>query len=205
MDKISTEEARGSVEKWLLQVQEEMLKAVKDQLLRSHISYASNERTQWVLKWPGMVVLCISQIYWAVRITECLMSGKLEKLQAYYEVLQRDLNNIVNLIRSKDISNLQRITIKALIVIDVHAKDVVAELLHKRVMNENDFNWLAQLRYYLEDDDVYVKIISASVKFANEYLGNSDRLVITPLTDRCYRTLMGAYQLHLNGAPEGMN
>lgn len=61
--------------------------------------------------------------------------------------------------------------------------DVVSALIQKRISNETDFEWLAQLRYYWEDD-VLVRIINATVNYAYEYLGNCPRLVITPLTDR---------------------
>lgn len=49
---------------------------------------------------------------------------------------------------------------------------------------ENDFNWLAQLRYYWEDNKCMVRIINALMKYANEYLGNSFRWVVTYFWER---------------------
>lgn len=172
--KVSTSDARGSVEKWLLQVQEQMLAAVRNEITLSFEDYKKEARPKWIVKWPQMVVLCISQVYWALDV-ERLMSKN--AMKEFSKKLQSDLTDIVALIRSKDLSNLNRNTIKSLIVIDVHAKDVVEELVNKNICSLDDFDWLAQLRYYYEENAALVRIINATVKFANEYLGNSERLV----------------------------
>lgn len=84
-----------------------------------------------------------------------------------------------------------------MIVIDVHARDVVQQLIDNNIDDPEDFDWTSHLRFYWENDSVKARICDAEVEYSYEYLGIGSRLVITPLTDRCYRTLMTALQFNL--------
>jgi len=202
-------DAHGMVEKWLNEVLQYMIISVRSRTLGGVEDYAKTPRKEFVKKWPGMVIISVCSIYWTEAVEEAIETPG--GLDAYGIMCTDNINDIVEMVRGK-LEKATRTSLSALTVIDVHARDVVVELADAKVKTLNDFKWIAQLRYYWEkhaisdkpdQDDVVVKMITTPLMYGYEYLGNSGRLVITPLTDRCYRTLMGALALDLGGAPEG--
>lgn len=117
------------------------------QTLRAGFWYVPNilqiKRTDWVLKWPGQVVIAGCQTYWTSEVTEALEN---KCLKEGYQKLLSQLDDLRNLVRL-DLKKIERMTLSALIVIEVHARDVVARMVEENVANANDFEWISQLRY----------------------------------------------------------
>ena len=193
-------ERKGNVEFWMGDIEKTMYKTIKDITKKSYKEYFQIKRTDWIRNWPSMVILVVDQIIWTHGVEEAIKNNSLSK---YEKELTSEIMDIVAIVRGKH-DRLTRQTLSAALTIDVHARDIVTDLKKKQVSDFYQFDWIAQLRYYWGDNsDISVRMVNSSIRFGFEYLGNTPRLVITPLTDRCYRTLIGAYNLFYGGGPEG--
>ncbi|KAF7280376.1 hypothetical protein GWI33_006107 [Rhynchophorus ferrugineus] len=200
-DVIQTALARGQVEKWLVELEADMKKAVHLRVAKAIEDYTKRPRESWVLKWPGQCILSVGSTFWTTEVTKAIGDG-IASMKSYMTKCNVQIANIVDLVRGK-LNTQNRITLGALVVLDVHQRDVLSGIINLEVKNIHDFNWLCQLRYYWESNNMITAMINSTLRYGYEYLGNTGRLVVTPLTDRCYRTLFGALHLHLGGAPEG--
>ena len=219
--------ARGNLEDWLTLVEESMKKslfkltkaALMDIQLVGPKSDDGRSRADWVLLHPAQCVTTAAQVMWANGCEEAIKLSKTntEAMDRWYNVNMAYLEELTELIRS-DLSSTERKTAVALVTADVHARDIVETLIQQHVSSLSSFVWQAQLRYYWatgaskegakesekdEDMDVVVNQSSCQINYGYEYIGPTTRLVITPLTDRCWMTITSAYDLKLGAGPAG--
>lgn len=118
--------------------------------------------------------------------------------------LSAQLNALVALVREK-LSSHARKKVNTLLIIDVHARDIVDGFVRESILNAKEFAWESQLRFYWDRDvdDCIIRQCTGKFSYGYEYMGMNGRLVITPLTDRCYMTLTQALTFKLGGAPAG--
>jgi dynein heavy chain len=200
----------GNVEHWLNDIEAMMRRTLYDITKAAHTSYPDQKRTEWYFNYPAQVVGCVDQIVWTAELEDVwrrMGKGEATALVDYMEFYKRQLLDTVALVKGT-LTSHQRMVCCTLIVVDVHARDVVQSLIDDNCSTTVDFNWLKQLRYYWEADDsnrfdCHIRHSAAHVLYGYEYLGNQLRLVITPLTERAFLTCTGALHMYQGAAPQG--
>lgn len=52
-----------------------MIRSLKDVVTAAKDAYFHTPRADWVLKWPGQVVLCVSQVFWTQEVHKALVAS----------------------------------------------------------------------------------------------------------------------------------
>lgn len=197
----------GQVEVWLMTLLTSMQETVRHQLSEGTVSYEEKPRDQWLFDYPAQVSLCGTQIWWTTEVGIAfsrLEEGYENAMKEYNKKQIQQLTTLISLLIG-DLTSGDRQKIMTICTIDVHARDVVSKMVVQKIDNSQAFFWLSQLRHRWCEvkGHCFVNICDAQFTYSYEYLGNTPRLVITPLTDRCYITLTQSLHLNMSGAPAG--
>lgn len=196
----------GRPEDWLGRVEDEMFATVKRYLKKTLEDSRSTKRDKWVRENPGQCIITAGQIIWTHECEKALSDSDSAKssLKHLKKRWISYLNKLTAMTRSR-LSKIDRAKVIALITIEVHARDVIERLMKSGCTSATDFDWVSQLRFYWDKDrdNCIVKQVLSVFWYGYEYQGNNGRLVITPLTDRCYMTLGTAMYTGRGGNPLG--
>ena len=204
--------AEGNIEDWLNALLREMQNSLRAIVREAAGDCEVLDTADLTHKYQAQVSLIAIQFKWTADCEDALFRAKAEKgiMGQTNKKNQARLNDLVamNMLKDDDLRKFGKWTrrkIETMITVDVHQRDVWEEIVKRKVRDTEDFEWQKQARFYWRYDMDYAMISVADVdfKYCNEYLGVKERLVITPLTDRCYITLAQALGMFLGGAPAG--
>jgi len=215
-------QCKNNIEDWLTDLLKEQQRTMKDITRECATKVASvteiSQLRSIVDDFPGQFALLALQLIWTTDCMEALSSCKTKKtaMKECYTKTSDILAEISSWCLNDLGSKLNRVKIESLVTIQVHQRDVIAELaeLHKlkKISDPQDFAWQKQSRFQWRPEDkdptsdkgsLVISITDVDFQNSYEYLGCTERLVITPLTDRCYITLAQALGMFFGGAPAG--
>ena len=210
--------AQGAVENWLTDLERMMRLTLRD-ILEDAKGTADNweiekPREEWLNDYCAQLALLVTEIIWTEEVYRAfdeLEGGGESAMKDYLKISIDRINALIRRVRGKLTKEL-RIKIITIITIDVHSRDVVNKFVIEKIADSGSFAWQKQLKFYWRPENekneestkhAFIKIADWQTKYTYEYVGNCGRLVITPLTDRCYITLTQALNLTMGGAPAG--
>ncbi|KAJ3375748.1 Dynein heavy chain 2, axonemal [Allomyces arbusculus] len=197
----------GPVEGWLQDVEAAMRQTLTTVLIGCLTAMKKSKRDKWLNDWPGQLLILSGQIAWTADCTKALTDVERGDKHALKDLKKKQismLKKLADLVRT-NLSKVDRKKLIALITTEVHSRDVIERMAKNNIDSVNAFEWLSQLRFFWDKDeeDCVIRQTNTRFKYGYEYLGNSGRLVVTPLTDRCYMTLTTALHLCRGGSPQG--
>eukprot|EP00960_Hanusia_phi_P039486 753915-Hanusia_phi.AAC.17 len=197
----------GPVETWLFNLTVHTHECLKHILVEAVGVYEEKPKTEFVFDWCAMIAGTCSRIAYREEVDftfEQMEEGNEQAMREYSSKQIEQLTAFVTLILG-ELSSNDRKKIVMIVTVDVHARDVVLELIETKAENNQCFLWMSQLKFSLDEKTHLGKINICDYEcfYGYEYIGNCGCLVVTPLTDRCYITLTQAMRLILGGAPAG--
>lgn len=117
-----------NVEFWMGDIEKQMCISMRHVFEEGLKDYAQQPRNQWVISHAGQIVLNASQVFWTKEVEETLKEDGYPGIVKYLQTQKDQLNSTVMLVREK-LTKLAKISVNALIVIDVHARTVLEEMV----------------------------------------------------------------------------